>query len=187
MQPSRETFDDMVSKVGSIPSYDGGDTGFLNGYFPNWFLESPDSRLPFGYNALRTMHWMTRYAPEKRIRLCQSFLPCCAYSDELCRKTPGYWGAVAPLRCIHFCSFPKPWQQAPRGELERAWWVAFATCQLALRRTAPAVAAVLSALPRPASAGADAAQGAGGAGTDAQREDWAAGGGAATASGTDGA
>jgi hypothetical protein len=60
VQPSRQTFEDMMSKVGSIPSYDGGDTGFLNGYFPNWFLESPDSRLPFGYNALRTMHWMTR-------------------------------------------------------------------------------------------------------------------------------
>ncbi len=99
------------------------------------------------------------------------------------RKSPGYWGAVAPLRCIHFCSFPKPWQQAPRGELERAWWVAFATCQLAIRRTAPAVAALLSPLPHPASKGADAAQDAGGAGPDAQREDGAAGGGAAAGPG----
>ena len=103
------------------------------------------------------------------------------------RKTPGYWGAVAPLRCVHFCSFPKPWQQAPRGELERAWWVAFATCHLALRRTAPAAfAALLSALPQPASAGADAAQGAGVAGTGVPRDDGAAGGRAAAAGGTEG-
>ena len=81
MQPSRETFDDMMSNIGSIPSYDGGDTGFLNGYFPNWFLEGPDSRLPFGYNALRTMHWMTRCDCFDSA-LLDSYLPSKLHTDE---------------------------------------------------------------------------------------------------------
>jgi hypothetical protein len=73
-----------MSNIGSIPSYDGGDTGFLNGYFPKWFLEGPDSRLPFGYNALRTMHWMTRYTPSDCVDsvLLDSFLPPKLHTDE---------------------------------------------------------------------------------------------------------
>lgn len=60
IKPSRQVLEDMLSKTNSIASYDGGDTGFLNAYFPDWFRDGPDSRLPFGYNALRTMHWMTK-------------------------------------------------------------------------------------------------------------------------------
>ena len=60
------------------------------------------ARLPFGYNAQRTLHWMT-YA-----------------------KQPGYWRAVQPLKVIHFSSSPKPWEQGKKkGELEMVWWNAF--------------------------------------------------------------
>ena len=34
-----------------------GDTGFLNSFFPDWFSWPAEQRLPFRYNALRTMYW----------------------------------------------------------------------------------------------------------------------------------
>jgi hypothetical protein len=49
-------------------------TGFLNAYFPRWFQGPPQARLPFAYNAQRTLFWMTH------------------------EKTPGYWDAVQPVR-----------------------------------------------------------------------------------------
>lgn len=60
-------------------------TGFLNSYFDTWYASPPACRLAFGYNALRTLHWMTA------------------------KRAPGYWNAVRPLKIIHYCSTPKPW------------------------------------------------------------------------------
>ena len=37
IKPSMDTYNDMMTKTESVISYDGGDTGFLNTYFPNWF------------------------------------------------------------------------------------------------------------------------------------------------------
>ncbi|EKX51383.1 hypothetical protein GUITHDRAFT_65972, partial [Guillardia theta CCMP2712] len=117
VEPSLEVFEDMISRIGVMHSYDGGDTGFLNSYFHDWFTMGEASRLPFRYNALRTMYWLTQKKPGQPA----------GYS---------YWNAVGAVRCLHFCSFPKPWDQrlqAPKGELEQKWWVAFAECQLMLR------------------------------------------------------
>ena len=74
-----------------------------------------EKRLPFGYNALRTMYHMTK-------------------------ANPGYWQAAAPIKCIHFCSFPKPWDKAPQGGLEQQWWVAFAKAQMLLAARGSALA-----------------------------------------------
>lgn len=49
------------------------------------------ARLPFGYNAQRTLHWMTA------------------------KRTPGYWEAVQPLKIIHYSSSPKPWESGARS------------------------------------------------------------------------
>jgi glycogenin glucosyltransferase len=81
--PSRPLFDDMLQRIDSLRSYDGGDTGFLNAYFTGWYASGADHRLPFGYNALRTMHWLTA------------------------AKQPGYWKSIQPLKIIHYCSSPK--------------------------------------------------------------------------------
>jgi hypothetical protein len=43
-----DIFNDIMSKVESIKSYDGGDTGLLNSYFPNWYSMDAVSRLPMG-------------------------------------------------------------------------------------------------------------------------------------------
>ena len=51
-KPSLTVFNDMLSKIHILKSYDGGDTGFLNAYFPEWYSsENSSIRLPFGYNA----------------------------------------------------------------------------------------------------------------------------------------
>ncbi|KAL7426998.1 hypothetical protein ACHAXH_002112 [Discostella pseudostelligera] len=100
LRPSKLVFDQMMSRLpnsSSKPndsstecctSYDGGDTGFLNSFYPGWFHEMPSySRLSFGYNAQRFMHH-------------------CTYN-----KQPKYWDdAIDDLRIIHFSSSPKPWE-----------------------------------------------------------------------------
>jgi hypothetical protein len=48
--------------------------GFLNHYFRDWYASGAASRLPFRYNAQRTMYWMTH------------------------EKNPGYWDAIKPLK-----------------------------------------------------------------------------------------
>ena len=58
VEPNASVFADMLARTSFIPTYDGGDTGFLNAYFPSWFTSPAAYRLPFGYNAQRTLHWM---------------------------------------------------------------------------------------------------------------------------------
>ena len=102
IEPNMDTFNDMLNKLITLPSYDGGDTGFLNAYFSVWFTStiaehilanlsstSPyrsSPRLPFGYNAQRILHWFTN------------------------PKAPGYWKSIQPLIIIHYSSTPKPWE-----------------------------------------------------------------------------
>ena len=100
----------LLALAPTAPSHDGGDTGFLNHCFPAWFAGDSSSRLarlPFQYNAQRTLYWMTHAA------------------------APGYWDAVKPIKILHFSSAPKPWQAPDRkGDLEMIWWECFLAAQL---------------------------------------------------------
>lgn len=89
ISPSIEILDDMLQKTESLESYDGGDTGFLNAYYPSWFKSMDSSaRLPFGFNA-------------------QRFMFTCTHAEN-----PKYWnvGIGNDLTIVHFSSSPKPWQ-----------------------------------------------------------------------------
>eukprot|EP01031_Cornospumella_fuschlensis_P025615 gene25615-30935_t len=104
--PSESSFQSLLSAIPTTPSYDGGDTGFLNGVCKDWY-HSPNlhTRLPFAYNAQRTMYHFTK-------------------------KNPGYWQAIQPVKIIHYSSSPKPWEANPFtgkavGELEQLWWNEF--------------------------------------------------------------
>ncbi|KYF47663.1 glycosyl transferase family 8 protein [Toxoplasma gondii ARI] len=103
LKPDLGEYGNMVAAVERLPSYDGGDTGFLNAYFSSWYENAAGARLPFRYNALRTLYHMT-------------------YSS---RK--GYWNAVKPIKILHFCSSPKPWEQPAKTDLEELWWKVFLT------------------------------------------------------------
>ena len=96
----------MMTKVATFPSYDGGDTGFLNAYFPDWYSKMDSlSRLPYGFNAQRILYWFT------------------------IKRTDGYWKEVEKeLYIIHYSSSPKPWQGMPKGDLEAEWYQIFLEC-----------------------------------------------------------
>ena len=108
VRPSPETHARLLQLAPTAPSYDGGDTGLLNFCFPGWFAGHERlKRLPFAYNAQRTMHWLTRAAP-------------------------GYWQAIGEIRVLHFSSAPKPWEAPDRkGDLELVWWEVFLSSQVA--------------------------------------------------------
>lgn len=92
IRPDRGVFANMMEQRALLTTYDGGDTGFLNAYFSNWYADMPPfARLKFGYNA-------------------QRFLYRCTYE-----KQPNYWDlSVAPdLHILHFSSSPKPWESKP--------------------------------------------------------------------------
>ena len=116
VEPASNVFEDMVSKIAELPSHDGGDTGFLNSFYPDWFTWSAEHRLPFRYNAQRTMHWLTY------------------------KGNPGYWNAIRPISILHFSSNPKPWSpdgQKKKGELEMIWWHFFLESQMGLGMNLP--------------------------------------------------
>jgi len=95
LRPSKDVFDDMISRLPcssndetKCTSYDGGDTGFLNSYYPDWYASWPAfSRLSFGYNAQRLMYHYT-------------------YQNR-----PQYWDeGIDKLYIVHYSSSPKPWK-----------------------------------------------------------------------------
>jgi len=87
LSPSISLFEDLLRNTTSTPTYDGGDTGFLNAYFNEWHLGPGSRRLGFKYNAQRFMH-------------------SCTYS-----KQPKYWDiGVGDIYIVHYSSTPKPWQ-----------------------------------------------------------------------------
>ena len=101
VRPSLEVFEDLCEKLLTLHSYDGGDTGFLNAYFPSWYSGPAESRLSFGYNMQRILYWFTY------------------------EKRPGYWNSIFPKKIVHFSSSPKPWEQTivnVKGDLEMMWW-----------------------------------------------------------------
>ncbi|KAH9195776.1 hypothetical protein AeNC1_002239 [Aphanomyces euteiches] len=107
LHPNAELFQRLVSQSAQFQSYDGGDTGYLNAVFPDWYTYDAKARLPFAYNAQRTMHWLT-YA-----------------------KKPGYWDAVGDAKVLHCSSSPKPWESPDKkGDLEMLWWQYFTEMNL---------------------------------------------------------
>jgi len=102
LQPDMNLFSDMMAALQTTRSYDGGDTGFLNAFFPQWFTAPSQNRLPFSYNAQRTLFWMTH------------------------DSQPGYWDSIGPVKVIHYSSHPKPWlDSTKKGDLEMLWWSTF--------------------------------------------------------------
>lgn len=50
VEPGQETYERMLETLFTSKSYDGGDQGFLNSYYPDWYTDAPEHRLPSGYN-----------------------------------------------------------------------------------------------------------------------------------------
>ncbi len=50
IEPHPETFAHMQEVLFCAQSYDGGDQGFLNSFYPDWYAWPVEHRLPAGYN-----------------------------------------------------------------------------------------------------------------------------------------
>ncbi len=50
LDPSAELFQGMLQRLAGASSYDGGDQGFLNDVFPDWYAMPAANRLPAGCN-----------------------------------------------------------------------------------------------------------------------------------------
>jgi lipopolysaccharide biosynthesis glycosyltransferase len=50
LEPSEATFAAMMQALPLTATYDGGDQGFLNSYFSNWYAMPVEQRLPVGMN-----------------------------------------------------------------------------------------------------------------------------------------
>ncbi|KAG9135904.1 hypothetical protein Leryth_002609, partial [Lithospermum erythrorhizon] len=105
VEPSKDLFEDMMSKVSTLPSYTGGDQGFLNSYyasFPNAHLFEPD--LPSDILNSRTVPAMERLSTLYNADVGLYMLANKWMVDE------------RELRVIHYTLGPiKPWD----------WWTSW--------------------------------------------------------------
>jgi len=139
LRPNLGIFHSLLRRMGrQMTSYDSGDTGLLNAFFPQWYQTK---------NSVGSQGVVL--SSETRATAATTPLQSCAernasYRDGLCRlsfgynalrtlqwftKTqPGYWKAIDPLYIIHYCSSPKPWEDMERrrgGPLEQQWFQAY--------------------------------------------------------------
>jgi len=96
--PSKETFARMVEALSIAPSYDGGDQGFLNTFFSDWYAMSAAHRLPAGYNLPNFIHQFANGHPNLKATLARE------------------------ARILHYM-VQKPWQtQSTLTGGSAAWW-----------------------------------------------------------------
>lgn len=80
LDPSRLTFRRMVERLSNEANYDGGDQGFLNRFYPDWYAMPESHRLPMGYNMatfsyqFMHAHPLLKDAVEKEIRIIHYML-----------------------------------------------------------------------------------------------------------------
>ncbi len=102
LDPSEETFARMVEVLDKAPTYDGGDQGFLNTFFADWFAMPVAHRLPAGYNL---MHFILQFLRGHPV-----------LQRSLEREA----------KVIHY-AIQKPWHAAPQlSGAAQDWWQMYA-------------------------------------------------------------
>lgn len=98
LAPSAETFAKMVEALGGAETYDGGDQGFLNTFYSDWWSMPVEHRLPAGYNLFHFIFQFLRAHPVLKRSLERE------------------------AKILHY-AVQKPWRGAPQmtGASE-AWW-----------------------------------------------------------------
>lgn len=98
LEPALDTFRQMTEALADAGSYDGGDQGFLNTFFPDWYSMPAEHRLPVGYNMAHFIFQFLRGHPTLK--------------EKLEREA----------RVIHYM-VQKPWQaRATLTGGSEAWW-----------------------------------------------------------------
>ena len=101
LEPSRDKLARMLQQLAASPTYDGGDQGFLNTFFGDWYSGPADRRLPTWYN-----------------------LPNFIYQFMLAHPTL-HAEVEREAKVVHYL-VQKPWEAAPlvTGGSE-LWWTAY--------------------------------------------------------------
>jgi alpha-N-acetylglucosamine transferase len=101
LEPSSEKLPRMLRALASAPSYDGGDQGFLNEHFGDWYTGPGERRLPTWYNLPNFIYQFMHGHPSLRAE------------------------AEREAKIIHYL-VQKPWQSASTvtGASE-VWWNAY--------------------------------------------------------------
>ena len=101
LEPSQDTFERMVKELGKEQSYDGGDQGFLNLFFGNWYAKPVEHRLPIGYNMA---HFIYQFMHSHRS----------AWKD-----------LKGEIKILHYL-VQKPWRGPPMvSGASAVWWNAY--------------------------------------------------------------
>lgn len=101
LDPSERVFAQMLVQLDHADSYDGGDQGFLNSFYHDWYAMPVAHRLPAGYNLMHFILQFLRGHPVLRESLEQE------------------------ARVIHY-AIQKPWHAAPQVSGASAeWWAAY--------------------------------------------------------------
>lgn len=69
VEPSADTFHRMLEALTTAGSYDGGDQGFLNTFFADWYAMPAEHRLPVGYNMAHFIFQFLRGHPTLKATL----------------------------------------------------------------------------------------------------------------------
>ncbi len=69
LEPSLEVARKMRDSLAVSGSYDGGDQGFLNEFYPDWYTMPVEHRLPVGYNMANFIYQFLRAHPTLKARL----------------------------------------------------------------------------------------------------------------------
>jgi glycogenin glucosyltransferase len=101
LEPSRDKLARMMERLAAAPTYDGGDQGFLNEFFGDWYTGAADRRLPTWYNLPNFIYQFMQGHPSLRAQVERE------------------------ARVIHYL-VQKPWQSASTvtGGSE-LWWNAY--------------------------------------------------------------
>lgn len=100
LSPSTDLLERMLAALADAGSYDGGDQGFLNRFFDDWYWGPAERRLAAGYN---THHFIYQFI----------------LSHPTLRRT-----LEPTIRVVHY-TVQKPWEDRPWPTLSggaAAWW-----------------------------------------------------------------
>ena len=128
LTPSQIVFDDMVIQLSELGSYDGGDQGFLNSYYADWYTGPADRRLPFAYN----VPWLLAFYAKAWRRIEDDIRVIHYYGPQKPWQLKGETTYTILTRVVRFMTSLEVVEPSPRT----TWWNIHADLQRTLRAQA---------------------------------------------------
>ncbi len=128
LTPSQDVFDDMVRQLSELGSYDGGDQGFLNSYFSDWYSGPAERRLPFACN----VPWLLAFYAKAWKRIESDIRVIHYYGPQKPWQLKGETTYTILTRVVRFMTSLEVVEPSPRA----TWWNIHADLQKTLRAQA---------------------------------------------------